>query len=65
MSFSSGAESIPKADVDSGLPISLKNQVPIKGVEQTMGWVGGLGEFSEKDALIATHLEKQGVRLCP
>ena len=49
------------ADCRSGLPISLKDQIEVKGTECTMSYVGWLGNVPDEDALIVTILEEQGV----
>ncbi|KZV63328.1 amidase [Peniophora sp. CONT] len=46
-----------------GLPISLKDQFQIKGVECNMGIASWLGHISEKDSVLVTILEKQGAVL--
>ncbi|KAI0322719.1 general amidase [Amylostereum chailletii] len=39
-----------------GLPISLKDQIRIKGLETSMGYVSWLGKYSEKDAVLTEIL---------
>ncbi|KAF8639141.1 hypothetical protein AX17_001631 [Amanita inopinata Kibby_2008] len=46
-----------------GLPISLKDQVNIKGIESTMGYASWVGRFADKNALLADILESQGAVL--
>ncbi|KAI0313577.1 general amidase [Amylostereum chailletii] len=43
-----------------GLPVSLKDQINLKGLETCMGYVGWLGKYSEKDAVIAEVLCSAG-----
>ena len=43
-----------------GLPVSLKDQFQIKGVECNMGIVGWIGHISEKDSVLVEILEEQG-----
>ncbi|KAL8292750.1 hypothetical protein RQP46_001362 [Phenoliferia psychrophenolica] len=43
-----------------GLPISLKEQFDIEGVEQTMGFVSQIGHISSKSAAMVTMLEGLG-----
>ncbi|TRM68714.1 general amidase [Schizophyllum amplum] len=46
-----------------GLPVSVKDQVHIKGVETTMGWISRIGNISEKNAVSADILEEAGAVL--
>ncbi|KAH9944406.1 general amidase [Epithele typhae] len=39
-----------------GLPISLKDQIPIKGLECTMGYASWIGRYFEKDAVMTQVL---------
>ncbi|KAI0651823.1 general amidase [Trametes meyenii] len=39
-----------------GLPVSLKDQIRIKGLEATMGYASWIGKFSENDAVITQIL---------
>lgn len=43
-----------------GLPISLKNQVALEGIEMNMDYVGWVGRIAEKSAVLAQLLAKQG-----
>ncbi|RDX55889.1 general amidase [Lentinus brumalis] len=43
-----------------GLPISLKDQICIKGLEATMGYASWIGKYSEKDAVITQVLYAAG-----
>ena len=43
-----------------GLPISLKDQVCIKGLETTMGYVSWIGKYAEKNAVLVDILEECG-----
>jgi amidase len=43
-----------------GLPISLKDQFQIKGVECNMGIASWLGHISEKDSVLTEILREQG-----
>ncbi|VDB98619.1 unnamed protein product [Peniophora sp. CBMAI 1063] len=43
-----------------GLPVSLKDQFQVKGVECNMGIASWIGQISEKDSVLVTILEKQG-----
>ncbi|GFZ51690.1 Acetamidase [Saitozyma sp. JCM 24511] len=43
-----------------GLPVSLKDQIEVKGTEFTMSYVGWVGKVAEHDAVIAELLLKQG-----
>ncbi|KIJ25609.1 hypothetical protein M422DRAFT_55911 [Sphaerobolus stellatus SS14] len=43
-----------------GLPISLKDQLAIKGFETTMGYVSWIGNYAEKDATLVEILYEQG-----
>lgn len=44
----------------SGLPISLKDQINVKGTEHTMSFVGRIGQVSAHDAVLVQILEQQG-----
>ncbi|KAI5124663.1 hypothetical protein M0805_004271 [Coniferiporia weirii] len=46
-----------------GLPISLKDQVRLKGLETTMGYASWIGDYAERDATLATILYKAGAVL--
>jgi len=46
-----------------GLPISLKNQISVKGVEMNMCYVGRVGEIAESDSTMASILLRQGAVL--
>ena len=43
-----------------GLPISLKDQLCIKGLETTMGYVSWIGNYAEKNAVLVDILEACG-----
>ena len=43
-----------------GLPISLKDQICIKGLETTMGYVSWIGKYAEKNAVLVDILEECG-----
>ncbi|KAJ6621105.1 general amidase [Mycena sp. CBHHK59/15] len=43
-----------------GLPISLKDQISIKGVESSMGYVSWIGQHAEKNATLVDILESLG-----
>ncbi|KAF7347635.1 Amidase domain-containing protein [Mycena venus] len=43
-----------------GLPISLKDQISIKGIESTMGYVSWVGQFAEKNSVLVDILESLG-----
>ncbi|KAF8420565.1 general amidase [Boletus edulis BED1] len=43
-----------------GLPISLKDQLCIKGLETTIGYVSLIGEYAEKNAVLVDILEECG-----
>ncbi|PPQ76253.1 hypothetical protein CVT26_008288 [Gymnopilus dilepis] len=43
-----------------GLPVSLKDQFTMKGLETVMGYVAGIGEFAEKDSVIVEILYQCG-----
>ncbi|KAI0033148.1 general amidase [Vararia minispora EC-137] len=43
-----------------GLPISLKDQICINGLETSMGYVGWLGKPAEKDAILTEILHNAG-----
>ncbi|KAJ7492390.1 general amidase [Mycena latifolia] len=43
-----------------GLPISLKDQISIKGIESTMGYVSWIGQYAEKNAVLVDVLESLG-----
>lgn len=46
-----------------GLPISLKNQCCVRGIEMNMCYVGQVGHLADKDSHIAAILQKQGAVL--
>ncbi|BGP19231.1 hypothetical protein JCM10213v2_007318 [Rhodosporidiobolus nylandii] len=46
-----------------GLPISLKNQICVEGVECNMGYTGWIGRVAEKNSVLAECLVKQGAVL--
>ncbi|PSS37707.1 hypothetical protein PHLCEN_2v400 [Hermanssonia centrifuga] len=43
-----------------GLPISLKDQLPIKGLETTMGYVSWIGKYATRDAVLVEILYDLG-----
>ncbi|THH06919.1 hypothetical protein EW145_g3745 [Phellinidium pouzarii] len=43
-----------------GLPISLKDQVRLKGLETTIGYVSWIGDYATRDATLATILYEAG-----
>ncbi|SCU82654.1 LAMI_0C00320g1_1 [Lachancea mirantina] len=43
-----------------GVPISLKDQVNLPGIETTIGYVSYIGEKSQKKSLLAKALEEKG-----
>ncbi|EPQ57091.1 amidase [Gloeophyllum trabeum ATCC 11539] len=43
-----------------GLPVSLKDQICIKGLETTMGYVSWIGKYAERDAALVEILYKCG-----
>jgi amidase len=46
-----------------GLPISLKDQIRIKGLEATMGYVSWIGEYATRNAVLVDILEDAGAVL--
>ncbi|KAG6888252.1 hypothetical protein C0995_009453 [Termitomyces sp. Mi166 len=46
-----------------GLPISLKDQVSIKGIESTMGYASWVGHYAERNAVLADVLVALGAVL--
>ncbi|KIL61303.1 hypothetical protein M378DRAFT_861123 [Amanita muscaria Koide BX008] len=46
-----------------GLPISLKDQVCIKGIENTIGYTSRIGKVAELNSVLADILESQGAVL--
>ncbi|EIW64700.1 general amidase [Trametes versicolor FP-101664 SS1] len=46
-----------------GLPISLKDQFPVKGIETTMGYAAWIGNVAEDDAVLVKLLERAGAVL--
>ncbi|KAG6382122.1 general amidase [Boletus reticuloceps] len=46
-----------------GLPISLKDQLCIKGLETTIGYVSLIGEYADKNAVLVDILEECGAVL--
>ncbi|KAF8905934.1 general amidase [Gymnopilus junonius] len=46
-----------------GLPISLKDHIPIKGIEMTMGYASWVGRYSDKNSAIVDVLEACGAVL--
>ena len=47
-----------------GLPISLKDQICMKGLETTMGYVSWFGSYAERDAVLTTVLLEAGAVCC-
>ncbi|KAH7075399.1 acetamidase [Paraphoma chrysanthemicola] len=43
-----------------GLPISLKDQLRVKGLETSMGYVSWLGKYDEEDSVLTALLRKAG-----
>ncbi|KAG5645707.1 hypothetical protein DXG03_005402 [Asterophora parasitica] len=43
-----------------GLPISLKDQIGVKGIESTMGYVAWIGKYAERDAVLVDALTALG-----
>ncbi|TFK29470.1 general amidase [Coprinopsis marcescibilis] len=43
-----------------GLPVSLKDQVNLKGIESTMGYASWIGDYPERNAVLADILESLG-----
>lgn len=43
-----------------GLPVSLKDQIPIKGLETTMGYAAWVGKYAEHDAVMVKLLLQAG-----
>ena len=43
-----------------GLPISLKDQLCIKGLETTMGYISWIGKYADKNAVLVDILEECG-----
>ncbi|KAI0757030.1 general amidase [Daedaleopsis nitida] len=46
-----------------GLPISLKDQIPIKGLETVMGYAAWIGKYAEDDAVLVKLLLQAGAVL--
>ncbi|BGP34591.1 hypothetical protein JCM10296v2_006413 [Rhodotorula toruloides] len=46
-----------------GLPISLKNQICVEGVESNMGYVGWIGRVPKKNSVLADCLVRSGAVL--
>ncbi|KAK2460815.1 hypothetical protein APHAL10511_007285 [Amanita phalloides] len=46
-----------------GLPISLKDQINVKGIESTMGYTSWIGKYAERNSVLADILELQGAVL--
>ncbi|KAF8221180.1 amidase [Tricholoma matsutake] len=46
-----------------GLPISLKDQFNIKGIESTLGYVAWIGKYAERNAVLVDILEALGAVL--
>ena len=43
-----------------GLPISLKDQISIKGIESTMGYASWVGNYAEQNSVLVDILEAAG-----
>ncbi|TFY53149.1 hypothetical protein EVJ58_g9615 [Rhodofomes roseus] len=43
-----------------GLPISLKDQFPLKGLETIMGYAGWIGRYADADCVLVEILHEQG-----
>ncbi|KAH6892628.1 acetamidase [Thelonectria olida] len=43
-----------------GLPISLKDQLRVKGIETSMGYVSWLGKYDQEDSTLTSLLRKAG-----
>lgn len=43
-----------------GLPISLKDQFRVKGLETSMGYVAWIGKYDEEDSVLVSLLRKAG-----
>ncbi|KAK5240936.1 Acetamidase, partial [Exophiala xenobiotica] len=43
-----------------GLPISLKDQLRVKGLETSMGYVSWVGKYDEEDSVLTALLRKAG-----
>jgi len=43
-----------------GLPISLKDQLRVKGLETSMGYISWLGKYDEEDSVLTALLRKAG-----
>jgi amidase len=46
-----------------GLPISLKDQIQIKGFEATLGYVSWIGKYATRNAVLVDILEEAGAIL--
>ncbi|KAG6880003.1 hypothetical protein C0992_008210 [Termitomyces sp. T32_za158] len=46
-----------------GLPVSLKDQVNIKGIESTVGYASWVGQYAERNAVVVDVLEALGAVL--
>ncbi|KAF8665462.1 hypothetical protein AX16_000480 [Volvariella volvacea WC 439] len=46
-----------------GLPVSLKDQIHVKGLESTMGYVSWIGKFATENAVLVDILESSGAIL--
>jgi len=46
-----------------GLPVSLKDQFGVKGLESTMGYAAWIGKFVDEDAVLVTQLLQAGAVL--
>ncbi|KAG6880002.1 hypothetical protein C0992_008209 [Termitomyces sp. T32_za158] len=51
------------AHFEIGLPVSLKDQVNIKGIESTMGYASWVGRYAERNAVLVDVLEALGAVL--
>ncbi|KAF5388559.1 hypothetical protein D9757_004595 [Collybiopsis confluens] len=46
-----------------GLPVSLKDQINVEGLESCMGYISWIGQFAERNAVVADILEEAGAIL--
>ncbi|KAF8904721.1 amidase signature domain-containing protein [Gymnopilus junonius] len=53
----------PFLSSSKGLPISLKDQISIQGLESTMGYVSWIGQYAAKNSVLADVLEACGAVL--
>ena len=43
-----------------GIPVSLKDQYRVKGLESTIGYVGRIGEIDEEESVVTECLRRAG-----